>query len=156
IGAGSGPTFTPLSVVHTYAFAFGTPVASYLIPSKQGVPAKPPPARVQAHLTQLGPPQSMSVSPSFWTPSVQVAAWHTPPVQIVLSQSEPARHDLPAVHAVQVGPPQSTSVSLAFLTPSVQVGAWHTPPVHTRLVQSCAPVTQPFPSGHGAQVPPPQ
>jgi hypothetical protein len=56
------------------------------------------------------------------TPSVQLAAWHTLPVQTLLSQSAPELHDWPGVHTGQLGPPQSVSVSVPLVTPSGQIG----------------------------------
>jgi hypothetical protein len=61
------------------------------------------------------PPQSTSVSALFFTPSLQLAAWQTPPVQTAETQSELALHALPLPHTPQVPPPQSTSVSAPFL-----------------------------------------
>jgi hypothetical protein len=89
----------------------------------------------EAHLPQVAPPQSMSVSVPFLTTSVQVAAWHRfgAPEQTPLWQS-PATVQSPFVaHPPQVPPPQSTSVSAPFSVPSVHVGAWHTPPEQTLL-----------------------
>lgn len=108
---------------------------------------------VAAHLLQL-PPQSMSLSLPFFTPSVQIGAWHTLLVHTPLTQSELPVHALPAEHLPQPPPPQSTSVSLPFLTPSVQIGALHVPPEQTLLAQSVFvlqvwPVMQP-----GQDVPP--
>jgi predicted component of type VI protein secretion system len=76
-----------------------------------------------AHVEQAGPPQSVSVSFPFLTPSVQVATVQMLPTQFPELQSACTRHALPAAHVEQVGPPQSVSVSFPFLTPSVQVGA---------------------------------
>ncbi len=61
---------------------------------------------------ESGPPQSTSVSEPFMTPSVQVGAWHSPPVQLPDVQSLPTAHiSVTAQRSVQVAPPQSTSVS---------------------------------------------
>src|SRR3954454_8450012 len=78
-----------------------------------------------AHFGQFGPPQSMSVSPSFWIPSEHVGAGstQTPAVHTPVTQSVPLPHFLPSAHFGQFGPPQSTSVSCPFWTPSEQVAA---------------------------------
>jgi hypothetical protein len=98
----------------------------------------PPHALPVAHLAQLVPPQSTSLSPPFLTLSEHVAAWHRPPVQTPLWQSEPPPHALPAAHLLVHEPPQSVSASLPFLTPSLHVAATHFLVVleHTRLRQS--------------------
>ena len=77
-----------------------------------------------AHLPQL-PPQSMSVSVPFFTPSEQVAPWHLSgaPEHTPLWQSPATAHVAPVAHLPQLAPPQSTSVSVPFLTTSVQLGA---------------------------------
>ena len=75
------------------------------------------------HLLHVAPPQSMSVSLPFFTPSLQVGAWQVPPEQTPLVQSAATLQPFPAVQALQVLPPQSMSVSSWFCTPSVQVGA---------------------------------
>jgi hypothetical protein len=86
---------------------------------------------------QVGPPQSMSVSVPFFTPSAQLLSLQSPPEQLPLSQSVPLTHIFPAAHGPQVAPPpQSTSVSEAFMTLSVHDGAVQAPSVQTRLVQS--------------------
>ena len=73
-------------------------------------------------LPQL-PPQSISVSVPFCTPSLQVGAWQTFEVHTPLSQSPPTAQPWPTVHGEQVPPPQSTSVSAPFCTVSLQFGA---------------------------------
>ena len=79
-----------------------------------------------AHFPQL-PPQSVSVSLPFSTPSVQVGAWQAggKPEHTLLEQSGLALHALFAAHAEQSEPPQSVSVSVPFLTPSVQLEDAH-------------------------------
>jgi hypothetical protein len=93
-----------------------------------------------AHLPQEAPPQSMSVSVPFFTPSRQVAAWHLSglPEHTELWQSVLAMHVLPATHLPQLAPPQSVSVSLPFFTLSEQLAAWHLSgePEQTPLWQS--------------------
>jgi hypothetical protein len=112
-------------------------------------------ARPVAHLGQLAPPQSMSVSAPFSTLSVQVGDWQSPPVQTPLVQSPPALHVSPGTHGPQE-PPQSTSVSLPFLTPSVQVGARHKKSVPHTLLKQSLPVAHMSPVPHLGQVAPPQ
>ncbi len=76
------------------------------------------------------PPQSTSVSLSFFTPSLAVGDWQTPPVHTSLWQSVASAQPLfePQAGApsdagffipfARTAPPQSTSVSLSFFTPS--------------------------------------
>src|SRR5262245_16934294 len=101
-----------------------------------------------------GPPQSMSVSMPFFTPSMQFGTWHTPPVQTLLMQSVPTAQVFPSLQAMQTGPPQSTSVSLAFFTWSVQVGR-QIEPEQEPPTQSLS-IVQPRPGPHLGQVAPPQ
>jgi hypothetical protein len=119
---------------------------------EQSLPALqvlPVPQRTQLEL----PPQSVSLSPSFLTLSLQAGAMHSPPVHTPLWQSEAPPHTLPSPHLPQVPPPQSTSVSAPFFLASVQLGAWQSPPVHTRLRQS-VPAEQALPVAQPPQVPP--
>jgi hypothetical protein len=58
------------------------------------------------------PPQSVSLSVPFLTPSEQLAARHTLAVHTPLAQSELIAQPRPVLQAPQVPPPQSTSVSL--------------------------------------------
>jgi hypothetical protein len=103
------------------------------------------------------PPQSMSVSVPFLTPSVQVAAWHVlvvVPEHTLLLQSVPVTQILVLSQGEQLPPPQSVSVSVPFLVPSLQLLAWQKPPVHTAVWQSvfteqCLPAAQ-----SAAQLPP--
>src|SRR4051812_12857032 len=67
---------------------------------------------------QLGPPQSMSLSPSLRTPSAHVGGWHTLFVQTPLTQSIPPLHASPSAQASQLLPPQSVSVSVPFFVRS--------------------------------------
>jgi hypothetical protein len=93
----------------------------------------------EPHAAQVPPPQSVSVSLPFLTPSAQVGAWHVlvvVPVHTPLAQSLPTRQTLADAQVGQVPPPQSTSVSAPFFTTSAQVGVWHTLPVHLPLWQS--------------------
>jgi hypothetical protein len=91
-----------------------------------------------SHAGQDELPQSMSVSLPFLMPSVQVGAWHSPPMQFPPWQSVPSRQALLAAQAGQPesAPPQSTSVSVPFRTLSVHVRAAQAPPTQTRLAQS--------------------
>jgi hypothetical protein len=78
-----------------------------------------------AHLAQVLPPQSTSVSVPFFTVSGQAGAWHFfgSPAHTLLEQSPASAHDSPVAQRVQrLAPPQSTSVSTPFLTTSLQLG----------------------------------
>ena len=96
-------------------------------------------------------PQSVPLSAPFFTPSVQLGAWHVPPEQLLLAQSVAVVQVMPVAHPVHV-PPQSTADSVPFLMLSAHVAAWQTPPAQFRLVQSAV-TTQlapaPHPVGHG-------
>src|SRR5262245_51887015 len=83
-----------------------------------------PQALLSAHLGQVGPPQSTSLSSLSSSPSLHVAR-HVHPEQLPPMQSVPAPHPLPVGHLGQLGPPQSLSVSAPFFTPSVHTGTWH-------------------------------
>ncbi len=72
---------------------------------------------------QSPPPQSMSVSVPFLTPSLQAGGAHCRPLQTPETQSLPSSQALPAMQSGQL-PPQSTSVSRPLCVWSVQVGAW--------------------------------
>jgi hypothetical protein len=103
-------------------------------PVLQSLPA--PQARPGAQSGHVGPPQSVSVSAPFLTPSVQLEAWQTPLAQTPVVQSPPALHDEPMPQRGQV-PPQSVSVSVPFWTPSLQLGVRQSESVpHTPLRQS--------------------
>jgi len=97
------------------------------------------------------PPQSLSVSVPFITPSMQVGAWQVV-AQTPDEQSVAALHFFPTAHTGQ-GPPQSTSVSVPLATLSVHVGSWQALPTHTPLWQSPA-LPQMAAVGHFAQEPP--
>src|SRR5260370_30746441 len=88
------------------------------------VATQPSPSAHSWNDVQL-PPQSLSVSPPFLTPSVQLggrAAGLQVTSQMPLWQSPFTRQPSPSGHWGQP-PPQSLSVSLPFLMPSVQLGA---------------------------------
>jgi hypothetical protein len=101
------------------------------MPLAQSVPVLhfSPSAHFLPAMTHVVPPQSTSVSPPFFTPSVQSGAWHVrpgPPVALhtPLVQSVPAAHTRLVAHRGQLfDPPQSTSVSFWFFTLSGQLGA---------------------------------
>jgi hypothetical protein len=80
-----------------------------------------------AHLGQAGPPQSMSVSCPFCTPSVQVDAAQTFDLHTLSTQSLAILHALPSAHGAHTEPPQSTSVSSRSLIPSVQCATTQLP-----------------------------
>jgi hypothetical protein len=75
-------------------------------PDRQSEPEE----QVQSPHDEHEPPQSMSVSSPFLTPSAQFERWHTFDLQILLTQSALISQRLPSGHGAQ-GPPQSTSVS---------------------------------------------
>src|SRR5262245_26593556 len=57
------------------------------------------------------PPQSMSVSNPFFTPSLHEGGLQVPDgPQILSAQSDPSAHFLPSAQGMQLPPPQSTSV----------------------------------------------
>jgi hypothetical protein len=87
-----------------------------------------------AQVGHVPPPQSTSVSKPFFFVSVQLGAWHRPPVHTWLEQSVPAVHVAPVGQRWHVVvPPQSIALSPPFFTPSLQAGTWQIPPVHTPL-----------------------
>jgi hypothetical protein len=111
-----------------------------------------------AHFATQPPPQSLSDSEPFLTPSKHVGVWHTPPPagHTSLVQSVPTAQATPLSHREQaVVPPQSTALSPPFFTPSVQEAGWHTLLLQTALWQS-PPFTQLLPGTQAPQVPPPQ
>jgi hypothetical protein len=75
-----------------------------------------------SHDAQVGPPQSMSVSWPFSTPSWHVGCLQVPPSQSWLVQSSSFEQLPPGAQVEHSGPPQSTSVSRPFWTLSSQVG----------------------------------
>jgi hypothetical protein len=92
------------------------------------------------------------------SPSLQLAAWHTPAVQAPPSQSESEEQALPGAQGAQpVEPPQSTSLSSWSLSLSLQVcGARQILLVQEALAQSES-ERQALPEAHGAHpVKPPQ
>src|SRR5437762_379733 len=90
-----------------------------------------------AHLGQVSPPQSTSVSSWFLTPSVQVGAVpHTLLVQAPPVQSVGALHIRPFAHFGQIFPPQSRSVSSWLRTWSLHEPGMHRLFTHSRLAQS--------------------
>ncbi len=71
----------------------------------------------------VAPPQSMSVSPPFFTTSVQAGALHVPEVHTPLVQSLATVQVLLVAQRGQVvAPPQSMSLSPPFFAASVQEG----------------------------------
>jgi hypothetical protein len=68
--------------------------------------------RAPAHLPQVPPPQSTSVSAPSFTPFSQGKGAQVPPRQVVLSQSAPEPQRRPTEQGRQVSPPQSTSLSV--------------------------------------------
>src|SRR5262245_37988782 len=105
------------------------------------------------HFLQSVPPQSMSDSVPFRTPSVQLAATQALPLQILLTQSFMVTQRFPFAHAVHEVPPQSMSVSVPFILASVH--DVHVPTVQRALVQSLFDA-QCLPSEHLEQMVPPQ
>jgi len=97
----------------------------------------------------------VSLSPSFWTPSAQVAGWQRPAVHTPFSQSRPRLQPLPDAQRAEQLPPQSTSVSSPFWSWSVQLGSTQRAFVHTADSQS-RPLWHAPPSLQGAQIVPPQ
>src|SRR5437867_4134914 len=132
----------PEAQVHTL-------LAQVAVPAQSPALAHPFPA---AHLLLQGPPQSISVSPPFLIPSLQVGTAQLPPVQTPVAQSLAEEQIRPMPHLLQL-PPQSMSVSLPFLIPSVQPAGAHSPAPHTSDWQSVAPV-QALPTGQRGQLPP--
>src|SRR5437868_2297180 len=71
----------------------------------------PPQKKPCAHLGQMPPPQSLSVSVPFLVWSVHEGFAHKPSVQMPSLQSDPLSHLEPAPQGGQSEPPQSLSVS---------------------------------------------
>jgi len=123
--------------LHAAAWHFsGDPEHTLLWQSVPAVQVAPVPHLAQA----LVPPQSTSLSPSFFTTSEQLGTWQMLPRHTPLRQSPATEQTLPLVHLPQL-PPQSTSVSVPFFTLSPQPAAWHLSgePEQTPLVQSFDP-----------------
>ena len=80
------------------------------------------------------PPQSVSDSVPFFTPSVAVGASHTFFVgsHSSLVQSPLTTQAVPSTHAAHV-PPQSAAVSVPSFVPSAQLGSTQIPPVQVPL-----------------------
>jgi hypothetical protein len=72
---------------------------------------------------QVSPPQSVSLSSWFFTPSLQLGASHTRSTQRWLEQSSGTRQAWLGSQLPPQAVPQSVSVSSPFLTPSLQVGS---------------------------------
>src|SRR5262245_24149448 len=88
-----------------------------------------------AHLEQVLPPQSTSLSVPLRVESVHVGARHVPLVQTPEPQSAFAVHFLPSAQGPQE-PPQSTSVSVPFFTPSLHATGGLESPLTTMLSRS--------------------
>jgi len=73
------------------------------------------------HAEHDPPPQSVSVSKPFLTPSVQIGDLHRPAKHTRELQSDELAQAFPSAHFPQVPPPQSTSVSAPFFMKSKQV-----------------------------------
>jgi hypothetical protein len=139
----SFPFFTP----STHVAGWQTVPASLAIPppSPIGNAEQTPLAQSAAllqvlpgeHIPHPAPPQSMSVSVPFLSPSAHVAAWQTLAVHTLSMQSAPTLHVRLVGHGAQL-PPQSLSVSSPFFTPSRHVGVRHSPFMHTPSLQSVA------------------
>jgi hypothetical protein len=120
----SVPFFTPsLHVSAVHAPLVHLPLAGS---AQSALPEQPSPT---GHFVAQEPPQSTSVSPSFFTASLHVPARQRPPEHLPLlgnTQSAFVPQPWPTPQPVQV-PPQSTAVSVPFCTPSLHVAAWHVP-----------------------------
>jgi len=92
----------------------------------------------KAHFLAQVAPQSIVGSLPFFTPSVQLGAWHRWAVaeHTRLVQSLGSVQPLLSAHGLLQAEPQSTSVSLPFLTLSVQLVAWQTLLEQLALLQS--------------------
>ncbi len=101
------------------------------------------------------PPQSTSVSPPFFTPSLDVGTTHALAVHASSWQSAFALHAFMSAHFGAVAPPQSTSVSSPSFFPSVGDGSAQVPMLHAPAQSSF--VLHACPAAHGcvaATVPP--
>src|SRR6266487_303186 len=96
---------------------------------------------------EAGPPQSLSDSVPFSTPSMHVGFWQMLVVHTPLEQSAASLHAFIGAQATHAPPPQSTSVSVPFLTLSAQPAFWQTFVVQTPFWQS-VPVAHPLPAAH--------
>ncbi len=123
-----------------------------------------PQAFVSAHFGHPVPPQSISVSVPFLTPSagVQLDGWHVLLAeQTPLAQSDPMPQIFPSVQRAQKGPPQSVSDSFVVsLMRLLHVSMRHLLPSHLPLPAQSSLTPQVWPAMHsfGAarQVAPPQ
>jgi hypothetical protein len=138
---GPHPASPPQSTSVSWPFfARSEQVAAAQVPaSAQMLEAQSDPRRHLSPSAQpahpASPPQSRSLSPPFFAPSVQLGAEQKPASpQTVDLQSKPTRHLSPSAHARQPpSPPQSRSVSAPFFAPSVQVAATQQPPTQRWL-----------------------
>jgi len=95
------------------------------LPDSHGARAQSPSTlhtRPGAQPGQVPPPQSVSVSPPFRTPSEQLADWQTFDWQLPLWQSAPVLHPCPSEQGPHVAPPQFRPVSSPLRTASLQLG----------------------------------
>ena len=99
-----------------------------------------------AHLGQVDPPQSTSLSLAFLTRSSQAGAGQIDARQTPSLQSAASAHPLPTSHGLH-SPPQSTSVSVPFFTLSVQLAFWQTSARHGSGALSPASVSENVYSG---------
>ena len=107
-----------------------------------------------AHLAQLVPPQSTSLSSPFFSPSLHLASLQRPSVQTKLRQSSLKRQLPPDGQRLGVHvSPQSVSDSLPLRTPSSHLGAAQAPLLQTPDEQSRG-TRQVWPVTHGVQLPP--
>src|SRR5262245_2571878 len=98
------------------------------------------------HGAQIGPPQSVSVSPLFVSLSLQLS-WQVP-AQAWPTQSLLVAQALPGPQAGHSLPPQSLSVSAPFLEPSP-----HDTGAHRYIPVSQTPLEQSVPERHSTQAP---
>ncbi len=114
---------------------------------------------LSAHVGQVPPPQSTSVSLPSCCASVHWLVAHLPVTlsHALSTQSPLTRHPLPTAQGEQVPPPQSMSVSLPSFCPSLHWLASHTCAVasHAVVVQSLS-MRHFLPSAQAAQTLPPQ
>jgi hypothetical protein len=89
--------------------------------SSQSLPTLHP--APSAHFGQPSPPQSLSVSVPFFTPSLQLGSAHFPPLQVMLAQSFDTLQALPIPHRFMQLPPQSTSDSVPSRAPLLHAAA---------------------------------
>src|SRR5262245_40158472 len=92
------------------------------MPFAQSAPVAQP-SLVPQRAAHVRPPQSVSVSSPFFSPSLQAGA-HAPTSQTPPRQSVPSLHALAYPHGGHMDPPQSMSVSSPFAVLSSQAGGW--------------------------------